>query len=168
MGEEELEGTTEYVDAETFIAGVFGWYEQLLFPRMEKVLDSKSTEQEKEKALEEIVAGMKDYPVDGEEFIWKDYTIEGNNQLCVRGTVVDVYSPESDIFATYKKLLTAIKCLKAQSNKNHKLQCVKYCKGCASFSALNCMKAVAEAKKQAVDVDFPKIREKFKTGAWKL
>ena len=88
------------MNAKKFMFGIIDWWFNHMRPRM----DSLSIElplEKKKSLVKELRLGLRDQPLDGDEFIWKLLTIDGNDKLCVQGTILDVQSKSlvSDHFA---------------------------------------------------------------------
>jgi len=105
---------------------------------------------------EKFLQVSKDQTVNGEEITCIDKTITGNDQKCVRGTILDVYVEDSMIAPIYKKFTTIAKILinlsegGDKSRWNHKAE--KWCPECVDATKESC---IGELKK-CIDEAFGK------------
>jgi len=148
------------------------YWEKISIPLANSLSPDLSWEEIREIARKCIMT-CKDQTVDGVEFTCTNVQIEGNDQLCIKGTILDIYQ-DSVIRPFYKKFSTCARNLIYLSEggpSNHYIDlCKKYCIGCGSAKKEKC---IAELKKAVDDVlkkdgVFDQIIEKAKLGEWEL
>ena len=132
------------------------------------------SKEQKIDVLKNMLLAARDAPVDGIVFPCNTSMIDGHNQICVKGTILDVSDPKSLIYPYYKTFVTCVKILLVyyEAGDINKIKALwnKYVKKDIELTEQVVIDELLGAVEYCFGKDsyIDKLIEKAKEGEWKL